>query len=209
MILYCGYSLPCGYSDDVVGSWCIEKYCRKCSIRQMIWWSIDKHVFRWIKNTHQFWHAWTHNGCLFFDLKPLVMTIFVHAQYVFFLRWYMCTVITFFFMYDYMLYTCRYLHYVVISPHMYNYLYCHTYIYIYIILYYIYARGFSGTPWHGIMGQEKRESQWQIHQSQVESSPTGASASCPHSAGLGWSYDIHCYPIWGWYPLLSYDILWF
>ena len=128
------------------------------------------------------------------------MTIFVHAQYVFFDD--TCAQLSrSFFMYDYMLYTCRYLHYVVISPHMYNYLYCNTHIYIYIfILYYItYMReAFPARLGLCIMGQEKRESQWQIHQSQVESSATGASASC-HSAGLGWSYDIHCY------PMISYD----
>jgi hypothetical protein len=72
-------------------------------------------------------------------------------------------------------------------------------IYIYLLYYITYMReAFPARLGLCIMGQEKRESQWQIHQSQVESSATGASASC-HSAGLGWSYDIHCY------PMISYD----
>ena len=88
------------------------------------------------------------------------------------------------------------------------YIVTHTYTYIYIYYYITYMReAFPARLGLCIMGQEKRESQWQIHQSQVESSATGASASC-HSAGLGWSYDIHCYPIWGWYPLISYDFNW-
>ena len=104
-----------------------------------------------------------------------------------------------FFMYDYMLYTCRYLHYVVISPHMYNYLYCNTYIYIFIILYYIYARGFSGTP-------------WPLYHGSGEAWVSVANSSKPSRIFSNWSFSFLPFSRVGmilWYPLLSYDILWF
>ena len=204
MILYCGYSWPCGYSDDVVGSWCIEKYCRTCSIWQMIWWSIDKHVFRWIKNTHQFWHAWTHNGCLFFDLKPLVITIFVHTQYVFLddtcaqlSRSFLC-----------MTTCCIHVIYIMLlflRTCIIVYIVTHTYTYIYILLYYIYARGFSGTP-------------WPLYHGSGEAWVSVANSSKPSRIFSNWSFSFLPFSRVGmilWYPLLSHmgmisiDILWF